>query len=124
MTRKKVLIVDDNEPLCTTILELLSLRGFDGVAAYDGQEALQVLRVDENFGLILLDILMPVMDGMQFVENMRQEFPRLFESIPIVMLSAIADHITTPEWAKEKIKKPVTTSQLLEMVEQYCQGPA
>ncbi|NEX63441.1 response regulator [Noviherbaspirillum galbum] len=120
MGKKKVLVVDDNSLLSESLIDFLDLNKFVGIAAFDGKQALEVLHVTPDIGLILLDILMPVMDGIQFIEALRTELPDVFANTPIIMLSAIAEHITMPDWAKEKVGKPVRYRQLMKLVEQHC----
>ncbi len=79
----KILVVDDDKE----IVELLSIyihnEGYEVVKAYDGQEALSKVRTIPDLDLIILDIMMPQMDGMQVVKELRKE-----SQIPIIMLTA------------------------------------
>lgn len=79
----KLLIADDDKE----IVELLSIyvhnEGYDVVKAYDGKEALTKVRTNPDIDLLILDIMMPNMDGMQVVKELRKE-----SQIPIIMLTA------------------------------------
>ena len=83
MPPRKVLVVDDSK-LLHRMFEMM-LRQYPLVHAYDGNEALQ--RLSENFDvdLVLLDINMPVLNGLAFLEQ-KQRTP--YASIPVIVLSA------------------------------------
>ena len=82
----KILIADDDKE----IVELLSIyvhnEGYEAVKAYDGKEALSKIRTIPDIELLILDIMMPEMDGMQVVKELRKE-----SQIPIIMLTAKSD---------------------------------
>ncbi|CAM3234766.1 response regulator transcription factor [Vagococcus fessus] len=79
----KILVVDDDKE----IVELLSIyilnEGYDVIKAYDGKEALTKIRTTPDIDLMILDFMMPQLDGMQVVKELRKE-----SQIPIIMLTA------------------------------------
>lgn len=79
---KTILVVDDNERLRTLVKSYLTQEGYRVVTAADGREALFVAR-DENPDLIVLDIMMPEMDGYEFMRVHHKE-----RETPIIMLTA------------------------------------
>jgi len=79
---KTILIVDDNLSVRTFLMELLTEQGFRVVTADDGRDALYMAR-QEKPDLILLDIMMPHMDGHEFIQTYRQE-----SETPIILLTA------------------------------------
>lgn len=83
--KKRVLIVDDERDLVETISFRLEAAGYEVLSAYDGQEGLEKAR-DEKPDLILLDVMMPKMDGYQVCRFLK--FDEDFKNIPIVMLTA------------------------------------
>jgi two-component system, chemotaxis family, chemotaxis protein CheY len=83
-----VLVVDDDPDICTMLEVYLTLEGFDVVTACNGREALQQLH-DHHPALILLDLMMPVMDGVEFRRHQQRE-PRL-RAIPVLCMSARHD---------------------------------
>ena len=86
--RAKILIVDD-EPLNVDYLQQeLDDLGYDTVAAFDGQQALEQVRL-ESPDLVLLDIMMPVMDGFAVLEHLKRD--GLTRDIPVVIISAVND---------------------------------
>jgi CheY-like chemotaxis protein len=79
---KRILVVDDDPDIRETITELLQEEGYVVTAAAHGGEALSALRADPTVGLILLDLMMPIMDGWQFRNEQRQDRPFLWCSFP------------------------------------------
>lgn len=70
--RQRVLIVDDNEDVRHILARRLTLAGFDVAAAADGREGLAVLR-NGRWDLVLLDLMMPELDGFEFLAQVRDE---------------------------------------------------
>ena len=83
--KKTILIVDDEEEACGMICSYLRRRGFDARAAYTGKEALEVLKKTIPH-LIILDVIMPVMDGFEFLRHLK--FESNYSEIPVIMLTA------------------------------------
>ena len=85
MTTPLVLVVDDDPDILEAICDILEAEGYRVARARHGIEALE--RIDEETpAIILLDLMMPVMDGMAFAQALRQRGP--FPRIPIVVISA------------------------------------
>ena len=82
---KKVLVVDDEKLIVKGIRFSLEQDGMDVDCAYDGEEALAMARANE-YGMILLDIMLPKMDGFEVCQAIRE-----FSDMPIVMLTAKGD---------------------------------
>ncbi len=82
MEKINILICDDDKDIVNAIEVYLKTEGYEVHKAYDGIEALEVVR-KENIQLILMDIMMPRMDGMQATMKIREE-----KNIPIIILSA------------------------------------
>lgn len=79
----KILVVDDDKEIVELLSIYLHNEGYEAVKAYDGQEALSKVRTTSDLDLIILDIMMPQLDGMQVVKELRKE-----SQIPIIMLTA------------------------------------
>ena len=79
----KILVVEDDERISDAVVEYLSDSHYAVEAVYDGQSALELLEVF-NYDMILLDVMMPVMDGMTLCKKLRKKGM----SIPILMLTA------------------------------------
>jgi CheY-like chemotaxis protein len=115
-----VLIVEDNADLRDSMGMLLEAEGYEVTAASNGKEALQYLSKGLSPCLILLDLMMPIMNGWEFREAQRQE-PQL-ALIPVVLLSAIdnsTERITSLAVAA-RLVKPVPPHVLLDKVQQHC----
>ena len=82
---KKVLVVDDEKLIVKGIRFSLEQDGMEVECAYDGEEALRMAS-DHEYDLILLDIMLPKMDGFEVCQHIRE-----FSSVPIVMLTAKGD---------------------------------
>jgi CheY-like chemotaxis protein len=114
-----VLVVEDDRDLREAVAELLRIEGFEPVCAGNGQEALDYLGAGKRPRLILLDLMMPTMDGEQF-RSAQLERPRL-QSIPVVILSARTD---VPLLARRLrcpyLTKPFEVGALLDTVKRYA----
>lgn len=92
MTRKKVLVVDDEEAICEVMKETLDRGGYDVAIAKNGVEGLQRLS-EENFDVVILDLNMPRMDGYVFMEHLTQRWGKEKTGIPfpkIIVLTAVS----------------------------------
>lgn len=84
MSMPRLLLVDDDLELTELLAELLALEGFDIDYVHNGQEALQKLE-ENHYDLMLLDIMMPVLNGIETLKQLRQHHNH---AIPVLMLSA------------------------------------
>lgn len=85
MQKKRILVVEDEESLLKLETILLTIKGFEVVGAFTGQMAIDKLATEE-FNLVLLDIMLPDIDGFEICRHIRQN-PRT-STLPIVMLTA------------------------------------
>ena len=79
----KILVVDDDKEIVQLLEIYIRNEGYEPVTAYDGKEALTKLNTNPDIGLIILDLMMPEMDGMQVIKQVRKD-----SDIPILVLSA------------------------------------
>ncbi len=79
---RKILVVDDTKNVQVMLEDFLSSQGFEILTASDGREALDVVH-SQDPDLVLLDIMMPTMDGYQFITQLRRE-----TSLPVIMITA------------------------------------
>jgi DNA-binding response OmpR family regulator len=112
-----VLIVEDDEDLREMMAHLLTLEGFDAATASNGREALDYLQTAKP-ELILLDLMMPVMDGWEF-RRQQQADPKL-APVPVIVLSALDQARATNVDAAAFLKKPLDFDHLLDLVRAYC----
>ncbi len=123
-TRRKVLVVEDNEDIRDAVAVSLEDAGYDVSVAANGAIAIDALRESNDLPcLILLDLMMPVMDGVQFLQEMRSD-PRL-SALPVVVITADGSAITkaTALGTHGGLRKPVRLKELLSTVSKYCQHP-
>ncbi len=118
LSEKRILVVDDEEPIRDFLSLMLTDEGYEVKAAQDGDHALQILGQDYQPHLILLDMRMPGMDGETFAEAYRQLPVR---HAPIIMLSAATDaaRFSTQIKPVDYLAKPFDLNQLADMVERY-----
>jgi CheY-like chemotaxis protein len=117
---RAVLVVDDDEDIRIVIGEVLELAGYRTITATDGEDALTLLRRDPGLGLVLLDMMMPGVDGWEF--RRRQLAEPALARVPVVVLSGAGntEQIAREIGADGFLSKPVSKKDLLEMVSRYC----
>jgi CheY-like chemotaxis protein len=112
---KKVLVVDDDVRNIFALSSVLERRGMTVLTAGTGREAIAILESTPDMAIVLMDIMMPEMDGYETMQVMRQN--GLFRRLPIIALTAKAmkgDREKCLEaGASEYLAKPVNTEQLL-----------
>ena len=79
----KILVVDDDKEIVQLLEIYIRNEGYEPVAAYNGKEALTKLNTNPDIGLVILDLMMPEMDGMEVIKQVRKD-----SDIPILVLSA------------------------------------
>jgi CheY-like chemotaxis protein len=118
MADRTVLVVEDDVVIRDLVVQVLGSEGFEAVPAGNGAEALRRLRGSVHPAVILLDLMMPVMNGWQFrAEQLRD--PALAD-IPVVVMSA-ADDGGIP--ADGHVHKPFEIDALLDAVARFAPGP-
>ena len=120
---KQVMIVDDEFGIRDALTMLLEDEGYAVSSASNGQEALQQLREDPARPLpcvILLDLMMPIMDGWQF-KAVQEQDPRL-SPIPVIVISADGSvrQKAAALHASEYLQKPIELEKLLDIVGRCC----
>ena len=116
--KKKILIVEDDQDLRQTLQMHLELLGYDSILAVNGKEAVD-LATSQVPDLILMDLIMPVMDGLQATRLIR-EHPNT-ESTPIIAMTAKVTSENKLECLQSgcdgHIAKPFTSKQLVSIIE-------
>ncbi len=82
MESLKVLVVDDESRMRKLVKDFLSVKGFQVIEAADGEEAVDIFFNQKDISLILLDVMMPRMDGWEVLKTIRQ-----YSQVPIIMLT-------------------------------------
>ena len=86
MERLKILVVDDESRMRKLVKDFLAKSGYDVIEAGDGEAALDIFFKEKDIALIVLDVMMPKMDGWQVCREVRA-----YSKVPIIMLTARAD---------------------------------
>ena len=117
-----ILVVEDNDDVRDMMAVTLQLEGHDVVTAANGRQALDCLHRGVEPCMILLDLMMPVMNGWEFQEAVAKE-PDLCD-IPVVIVSAAAGDIVKRARAAKFLPKPIDVDKLLDVVDDYCRDSA
>ena len=115
-----ILVVDDDASTRETIAELLRDQGYDVSLAANGEQALSVCRARSNPDLILLDLQMPVMDGIEFAKQ-KQDDPKLCR-IPVCVMTAFRDSTSIPSGISVVLRKPLGSTELILVARRFCQA--
>ena len=86
MEKLKILVVDDESRMRKLVKDFLEREGYEVLEAGGGMEAMDVFYENQDIALMILDVMMPKMDGWQVCREIRQE-----SKLPIIMLTARAD---------------------------------
>ena len=119
----RVLVVDDDNEIRETMVEILNDEGYEAVGASNGVEALAQLRDPaDRWCLVLLDLMMPNMDGRAFRAEQLQD-PAI-APIPVVIVSAMNDVAAAAEELQvaAHMTKPIPLRELIQVVRQFCAG--
>ncbi len=122
MNKKRILIVDDQKKLVELVRFKLEKEGFECLAASDGEEGLEMAK-KENPDLILMDVMMPKINGFQVCRLLKSD--ENYKHIPIIMLSA-KDQESDKFWGKESgaddyMTKPFDLEKLFQKVHEYLE---
>ena len=86
MEKLKILVVDDESRMRKLVRDFLVKQNFDVLEAGDGEEAVDIFFKEKDIALIILDVMMPKMDGWQVCREIRK-----YSKVPIIMLTAKGD---------------------------------
>jgi CheY-like chemotaxis protein len=117
---RRILLVEDCFSTREQVSMILGCLGYLVSTACNGEEALEKLRSHERPDLILLDLVMPVMDGWTFRQQLERE-PE-WAAIPVVILSGAGEEQTAAWQGALFLQKPVETADLLRAVQGRCGG--
>ncbi len=116
MEALKILVVDDEPRMRKLVKDFLTVKGFQVVEAEDGEQAIDIFFEEKDIALILLDVMMPKMDGWEVLKTIRQ-----YSQIPILMLTARGEEQDELQGFKlgadEYISKPFSPKILVARVE-------
>lgn len=119
MNRKTVLIVDDSDSICDALASVLELKGYEVVSVHDGEQGVQGAH-RHHPDVILLDIMMPVLDGWGTIRKLKEA--RETADIPVLALTALrlAERQVREAGFAGYLGKPVRPHLLIEEIERAC----
>src|SRR4051812_1132430 len=120
--KRTVLIVEDDADIREALREVLKEEGYVIYEASNGSEALEVLNKIHGACLILLDLMMPGMNGFDFMAAMKSG-SRTFIQIPVVAITG-KPVSEAPAGVAELVKKPFDLEELFKILRQYCEPAA
>ena len=116
MEKRKILVVDDESRMRKLVRDFLTKQGFEVLEAGDGEAALDIFYEDKDIALLILDVMMPKMDGWQVCREIRSH-----SKVPIIMLTARGDErdelLGFELGVDEYISKPFSPKILVARVE-------
>ncbi len=122
--KKRILVVDDEPDFASIVQSNLKKEGFDVDVAYDGKEGLEKVKANPP-DAIVLDVMMPEMDGYELCSILKGD--ENFQDIPIVMLTAVADHVGSTRYshadgmsmeADDYLPKPASADEITDSIKQ------
>ena len=124
MTKKKILIVDDEKEMVEVETLRLQAHGYDVVVAYEGESGLKLAR-SEKPDLVILDIMLPKMDGYEVCRRFKQDAD--CRHIPIILVSAVDQKLDTQLGTKvgadDYFTKPFEPALLLAKIRELTKSP-
>jgi len=116
MSIANILLVDDEVEFVETFAERLQMRDLEISKAFSGKEALKILKKDKNIEVVILDVMMPEMDGIETLAKIKKDYPL----VEVIMLSGQATVESAIEGMKrgafDYLMKPCDIDQLMEKV--------
>ena len=112
-----ILVVEDSEDVRTLLLEVLKDAGYGVYTAVDGTHALEMLKVHQSIRLVISDVVMPRLDGLELAEVLTAQYPEL----ALILMSGYAPGDTEIEGVT-RLHKPFAIEQLLRSVEHSLAG--
>lgn len=126
MTFKKlILVVDDDEDIRESVVSILEGEGYSVIQAENGQVALELLKSSKSAQLpcgMILDLMMPVMDGKSLLDILHRDHSNDLAQIPVLVMSAM-DRIEGLPSTVDRIKKPMEIEDFISAVERMCGKP-
>lgn len=115
----KILVVEDDDSIRATLVNLLALEGYEAVPAHHGKEALKLLpERREDPCLVITDLMMPEMDGWELIDCLNEKDALI--TVPVVvMTAAMIDRVHD----KQIVKKPFNLEAVIALVREHCGPP-
>ncbi len=120
---KKILIVDDEPSIIVPVQFLMEQNGYDVMVAFSGEEAMEII-AEKKVDLILLDIMLPVIDGFEVCQRVREN--PLWNKIKIILLTALGSDANVEKGialgADAYITKPFSNVDIVEKVKELLEN--
>jgi CheY-like chemotaxis protein len=114
-----IMVVDDDIDIVETVRDILVEGGFEVVTAGNGREALELIQEIQRPCVILLDLMMPVMSGGEFLAALRGT--QQLAQVPVVVISAWASEAARiRDQVQGFVRKPMSLKSLLEVANHFC----
>jgi CheY-like chemotaxis protein len=112
-----ILVVEDDQDIREGLVDALTTEGYTVFSASNGKEGVELLKTVEQPCLVLLDLMMPVMNGFEFLQVKRGDVT--IAPTPVIVVSAVVDEAKATG-ANGFLKKPIDLDILMAVVRQYC----
>ena len=119
---RHILVVDDDSAIREALADLLADKGYDVSLAANGQQALEICRSRSAPDLIFLDLMMPVMNGAEFIRE-KDADPEL-SHVPVCVMTAFAASAEIPFTTALVLRKPLGSADLFAVVKRFCDSPS
>ncbi len=123
--KKKILLIDDDPDFVEAVKVIVENGGYEVKVAYDGEEGLEAVAAEKP-DLIVLDVMMPVMNGHECCAKLKAD--PATAKIPVILLTAVAERVTTSTYthrdmlesdAEDYMPKPVEPMELLKLIKNW-----
>lgn len=121
---KKIIIAEDSSVIQNLTRKILSIQNYEIVSVKNGKDVLNKLDQD-IYDLILMDINMPIMDGIECAKQIRSHSKEVVKNIPIIAISGNAKNYSKEDFKSmginDYLPKPLDYDQMVDLVNQYTQ---
>ncbi len=115
---QSIMVIEDDEDIRSVLVDLLAEEGYETHSAENGKEALETLRQIPKPCLVFLDLMMPIMNGREFLDEVMKD--SYLAPVPVVVVSAIADKADV-SGAVGYLKKPIDMDRILAVARKFCE---
>ena len=122
MPHQNIFIIEDDADLRETMKELLEIEGFSVITAENGQEGMELFERNGKPCLVLLDMMMPVMNGWEFLEAMQRDQQALLAETQVAVVSAAVEMAELQQYGCSLLRKPVNVDRLFALAHAACDG--
>lgn len=116
----QILIVDDDAGIRQLLLYAFSMEGYSVAALADGREVIARLRATEDRVIVLMDIMMPHMDGMTVCARLAEEPELLARHVIILMSAAFSQGTPLPVGVRDALPKPFRLERVFDMLQRFA----